>query len=460
MAKKNYVLDTNILLGSNGPLSIFGFDDNNVIITGTTLQELDKKKSERGEIGYNARRVCHILEDLRQKGNLANGVTLDSGGAVFIVNNSEKNLLPSDYLDSPDNRIINTCLNLKNTSNYRVVLVTNDVSMRINASICNLEVESYRNDHIDTDNDYTGKTTLEIDETHYEILKRYDNLEVSSILGKAELVSNVLYMEEKLYENEFITIQCKDNPELLCIYRQGKISRLNEGMTRAFSVIPRNNAQAYALYALMAPVEDIPLVILRGSAGTAKTFLSLAAGLEQVYDDPVVRRYNKVLISRNNVTADAEFGALPGDLSDKMMPLLAPFYDNLETLLRLQGPEETKEIQMQIDDLFASHVIDICPLAYMRGRSITHSYLIVDEVQNATQSQIRDIITRAGEGTKIVLCGDPYQVDNHLLDRRNNGLVYAAEKMKDSPLCAQIMFGDEESVRSDLVKEALTRLTF
>lgn len=141
-----------------------------------------------------------------------------------------------------------------------------------------------------------------------------------------------------------------------------------------------------------------------------------------------------------------------------MTPLIAPFLDNLESLLRGNSKEEPDQIQMQIDDMFLTKTLDICPLAYMRGRSITNSFLIVDEAQNATKSQIRDIITRAGQGTKIVLLGDPNQIDNHLLDKWNNGLIWAAEKMKDSALCAQITFNESESVRSKLATEAIKLL--
>lgn len=208
----------------------------------------------------------------------------------------------------------------------------------------------------------------------------------------------------------------------------------------------------------MQPVEKIPFVILKGPAGTAKTFLSLAAGLDQTYDDPRHSRYDSILISRNNVMADEDFGYLPGELRDKMNPLLAPFFDNLESLLRKDSGEDKSNISMQIDDMIETGVIEICALAYMRGRSITNKFLIVDETQNATRSQIRDIITRAGAGCKVVICGDPEQIDAHNLDKLNNGLVFASEKMKGSPLCAQVTFNENESVRSELAKEAIKRL--
>ena len=258
-------------------------------------------------------------------------------------------------------------------------------------------------------------------------------------------------------ENEFFILQ-SDQSSALAVYRNHELKLIDTKALHPYHIQPKNASQTFALWALMQPVEEIPFVILKGPAGTAKTFLSLAAGLDQTYDSRAHRSYDSVLISRNNVMADADFGYLPGELEDKMNPLLAPFFDNLESLLRGNSDEDRECISRQIEDMIDSGVIEICALAYMRGRSITNKFLIVDETQNATRSQIRDIITRAGAGCKIVICGDPEQIDAHNLDKLNNGLVFASEKMKGSPVCAQISFTEEESVRSELAKEAIKRL--
>ena len=447
--KKTYVLDTNILLTS--PNAIFGFDDNTVVITGTTLQELDSKKNLKGEIGYNAREVSRIIEELRLKGDLTAGVKMKNGGKFRIYTNTRDNLPNGFDLFKADNRIISSVKLLAEENKTKdVVLVTNDTFMRVNASVCGLDkVEFYRNDHISSDKEYTGRCELNEKELPFSM---------DELRGRKNIPIEVKKLPVKLEENEFLTIK-GENDTILAIWQDSNIKVINTNSIRPCGITPRNSAQFFALYALMAPVEDIPFVILKGAAGTAKTFLSLAAGLDKVYDTKQNRKYNKVLISRNNVTADDDFGYLPGNLDEKMTPLLAPFYDNLESLLRGKTKnEEEYQIKMQIEDLFADSIIDICPLAYMRGRSITNSYLIVDETQNATRSQIRDIITRAGEGTKVVICGDPEQIDAHALDKWNNGLVFAAEKMKGSRLCAQVKFDNEESVRSNLAKEAINRL--
>jgi len=458
---KNYILDTNILLQS--PHAIFGFEDNYVVITGTTLQELDHKKTLSGELGYNARETCRILESLREKGDLTQGVELDNGegGKLFIdPDGVDESNLPDGYsITVPDNRIISTCLSLKKRSNMPTILVTNDISMRINASVCGMQVESYRNDQIASKEElYTGKSIVQTNGDIINQLYREKKLENVAEIRSAFTPLEGTMEPERLFttENEFYMLK-SGTQSALSIFRHGDLKLIEE--QHAFNVTPRNAAQTFALYALLAPVEEIPFVILRGPAGTAKTFLSIAAGLDGTYDAKGEREYDKVLITRNNITSDADFGYLPGDINEKMSPLLAPFYDNLESILRgKHHNEDNEQIQMQIDDMFFTNVINVCPLAYMRGRSISQSYLIVDEAQNSTRSQMRDIITRAGKGTKIVICGDINQIDNHTLDRWNNGLVFASERMKGSDLVAQVTFAEEESVRSALATEALKRL--
>lgn len=454
---KAYILDTNILLDS--PRAIFGFDDNTVIITGTTLQELDSKKTAPGELGFNARETCRIIEKLRLKGDLTAGVPMDNAGVFKVILNAGQWHMPSGYSeDKPDNQIINTVLDIKKNQGHmfnQVVLVTNDTSMRINASVCAAAcgfsdfVESYRNDHVSSAEMYTGKRELQVSKEAIDYIYKNKMLPPEAIF-RGDIPEPV--------ENEFFILQ-SDQSSALAVYRNHELKLIDTKTLHPCHVQPKNASQTFALWALMQPVEEIPFVILKGPAGTAKTFLSLAAGLDQAYDSRAHRSYDSVLISRNNVMADADFGYLPGELEDKMNPLLAPFFDNLESLLRGNSDEDRECISRQIEDMIDSGVIEICALAYMRGRSITNKFLIVDETQNATRSQIRDIITRAGAGCKIVICGDPEQIDAHNLDKLNNGLVFASEKMKGSPVCAQISFTEEESVRSELAKEAIKRLT-
>lgn len=418
-----------------------------------------QKKTAPGELGFNARETCRIIEKLRLKGDLTAGVPMDNAGVFKVILNAGQWHMPSGYSeDKPDNQIINTVLDIKKNQGHmfnQVILVTNDTSMRINASVCAAAcgfsdfVESYRNDHVSSAEMYTGKRELQVSKEAIDYIYKNKMLPPEAIF-RGDIPEPV--------ENEFFILQ-SDQSSALAVYRNHALKLIDTKTLHPCHVQPKNASQTFALWALMQPVEEIPFVILKGPAGTAKTFLSLAAGLDQTYDSKTHRSYDSVLISRNNVMADADFGYLPGELEDKMNPLLAPFFDNLESLLRGNSDEDRECISRQIEDMIDSGVIEICALAYMRGRSITNKFLIVDETQNATRSQIRDIITRAGAGCKIVICGDPEQIDAHNLDKLNNGLVFASEKMKGSPVCAQISFTEEESVRSELAKEAIKRLT-
>lgn len=442
---KIFVLDTNILLANAE--NIYGFDDNYVCITGTTLQELDSKKDHGGEVGYNARECCRLLDELRGVGDLLTGVNLPNQGKLFIEPDGVKQeYLPNGFhLSSPDNRIISTCIHLMKKAKESVVLVTNDISMRINATACGVAVEAYKNDRIE-ESGYTGYTDIDT------------GSDVINHVYKEEVVP---FTMEGLLENEFVTLHA-ESQSALTMYRNGFLRRVNEQVLFG-GVKPKNLMQRYMMHALKLPAEEVPLTILKGAAGTAKTFLSLAAALDDTYVDQrrwKNNRYQKILISRPNAeAADPGFGYLPGDLEEKMTPLLAPYFDNLFELFRLNSPEEdTDQINMQINDLFANGIIEVCPLSYIRGRTISNAVIICDEVQNAKKSLIRDVITRAGHNTKVIICGDVEQIDNPLLDKQNNGLTYAIESMKGSNMAAILELSKKSSVRSPLASEAIKRM--
>lgn len=393
-----------------------------------------------------AREFCRKIDMLRLAGNLLTGIQLENGGKLFVEINTDFSTMPDGYSkDVPDNRIIATGLFLMQSSDIPVVLVSNDISMRINASVCGLQVEEYRNDHIvEKEEIYSGMT--ELDDFDPELINE---------LYKEK---SIKYINKKLLPNQYIILK-NGQQSALAIYKDKTLKLISDEKVYG-KIKALNSAQRFALNALMAPPEEIPLVILAGPAGTAKTFLSLAAGLSNTkleYCDNGL--YNRILISRPNVESDEDFGYLPGDLYEKTLPLLSSYYDNLDTILRNGAKDEDKaQIKMQIDDLFENGVIQICPLSHIRGRSLNYTYLICDEAQNASKSLIRDVITRAGRGTKIVICGDLNQIDNSKLDKHNNGLLFALEKMKKSSLCASINFTDECCVRSPLAKDAIDRL--
>lgn len=451
---KNYLLDTNILL--QNPEAIYGFDDNNIIICGTTLQELDSKKTLSGEIGHNARQTCRILDGLRTIGNLKKGVKLSNGGTLIVEPDGIKQeYLPNGFnIEVPDNKIISTCIYLSNTYKMHpeyspVILVTNDISMRVNATICGVEVQEYKNDKVMDDN-YAGHITIPTADE--QINELYSKKRIKYI-GFTE-------GPETLLENEFVTL-ISANSSALSIYRNGELHLINKA--RLFGgVKPMNEMQTYAAWALTQPADELPLVILKGPAGSAKTFLSLSAGLTDTYTSQKLGEglYRKMLISRPNTEAgDPGFGYLPGSLEDKMHQLLLPYHDNLEALFMSNDKDlDAATVKMQIEDLFEAGIIECCALSYIRGRSLQDSYIICDEAQNATRMLIRDIITRCGKGSKVVIAGDPDQCDNAKLDRHTNGLVYAAECFKGSSKAAIITFENNHSVRSELAKEAIIRM--
>lgn len=460
--RKIYVLDTNILLQS--PSAIFGFADNDIYILTTVLQELDKFKTESGERGYGAREAIRKLNQLRE--NVAkdssikpdSGIPINKDGKLYFVNDTDINYLPeSCSLASPDNRIINTVIHLKRTHSCPVILVTNDISMSVNAFVMSdneIKTQGYLNEMVSDDEQYTGKVQISVPK---ELI---DKLYKEKFLYKDEFPKNFI---SKLYENEFILLTAIDNEKqsALAIYKDDNIVLINEKHLRGTGDIRGKNAtQKMLMYALLASPEEIPLVIVKGPAGTGKTMLAIACGLDGTYDDKNSRTYDQVMITRTNVISDNDLGFLPGDLEEKMSPLIAPFIDNMQRIFEGQGKKRDVEAaKEQIEYLLSKEIVKICSVAYMRGRSVTNTYLIVDEAQNMTVSQALEIVSRAGIGTKIVLLGDPDQIDARYLSKRNNGLVFSSEKMKGSKLCAQITFEQEESVRSPLAMEAAKRLT-
>lgn len=439
--KKTYVLDTNVLLLDCR--AIYSMEDNDVIILGTVLQELDKLKTVPGETGFHAREAIRELEYLRNTGDIVTGIQTPGGGLVRAEPDGvNAGNLPFGFdMSRADNRIISACLSLARDPERPVILVSDDVSMRINAATCGLEVEAYKN-----------AQSREIEIAEGVKTRRLSSEKIDALYRSGEIPARVTSAKA----NDPITVTC-DKQSALTFYRDGVLHLITQDMySPAYGLKPLNAMQKYALWALMAPAEEIPLVVLIGPAGTAKTILSLAAGLQQVRS----KAYSKVFLTRPSAGSYEKVGFLPGDLQDKLSPLYASFYDNLEALLRTpakssNGQPKPKE---RIDGMIADGTIEIGSLDFIRGRSLSDTYLICDEAQNASRSLIRDVITRAGRGTKVVLAGDPAQIDVPNLDSRNNGLSYAAEAMHGSALCCVITFGAAQTVRSALSMEAVQRM--
>ena len=442
---KKFLLDTNILMRS--PNAIFVFEDNDVLICNTTLEELDDLKNKPGETGYNAREAIRVLNSLREKGeNLYEGVKLPGSGTLRIVQDctpeeaeERKGKIPREWsLGKPDNRIIDTAI--KNDA----ILVTNDISMLLKAQSTGLKTENFKNESVSDESlQYTGRNTV------YAMPEIINDLYTNGAIAFTDLYN---YEDLELTKNEFVTVVdvMNDSHTALGYFDGRSILKLKYDNSRPFGIKPRNCGQRFAVEALMTPADDVPLVILKGSAGTAKTFLSLACGLSEVVDN---KKYKRLLILRPNIKFDDDIGYLKGDEMDKILPLIRPCLDNLEVLVSHKD-DSSEEANDKVKELFDRGYVTAEALAYLRGRSISNTYILIDEAQNTTPNQMLGIITRAGVGSKIVIVGDPNQIDNPKVDYRNNGLVYAAEKMKNSKLCMQLTFEDEECTRSALALEA------
>lgn len=396
--KKTYVLDTNILMTS--PNALFGFADNDVVITGTTLQELDAHKGDPGERGYNTRETVRLLESLRKQGSLIEGVKTWDGGRIMLEPDMvDASVLPTGYnIEVPDNRIIATVLKMGQSEKYQmpVILVTNDLSMKINASACGALVEGYRNESIESSSNeqYSGKRFIDT-VTDEDI----DNLYAA---GK-EGVGSVFTGADDLVENEYLIMKGASK-SAIGIHRNGRIYIVDAKSVPAYRDIkPRNASQRMLMHALNAPVDEIPLVIAKGPAGTGKTMLAIACGLAHTYNKLSRSSnryedndYDQILITRSNTISDNDLGFLPGDLEEKMSPLVAPFMDNMQTIFA--GKEhDLATAKQQIDFVMERGFVRIEAVGYLRGRSISRSYLIVDEAQNLTVNQALEIVTRAGE---------------------------------------------------------------
>ena len=455
---KKYVIDTNVLL--QAPYAMESFEDNSVVIPMVVLEELDHFKKAEGEIGANARRVIRYLEQLRQKGDLIKGVSLENSGKLRVEKNFVNVTLPEDLsAELADNRILKVCIGLSEDSEEQVILVTKDLLLRIKAQILGICAEDFTTDQVlEHENQYSGRCEVYVPEELFKGFKKkgVPADQVYMLDGQGES-----YVPE-LEENQFVILRADQSAKKTQLGRveKGVIRKLEYRKSAPYGISPRNAGQYFLQEALMQPAEKAPLVIVKGMAGTSKTFYSLAVGLEKLLNHPT-GEYRRILICRPNAQFDDDIGFLPGDEQEKISPLMRPVIDNLEQLIDSSEEERysnEEELKGKLEEIFGRGIIQAEALNYIRGRSIVKTYLIIDEAQNTTPDQIKGIITRAGKDTKLILLGDPNQIDRPFLDERTNGLSYASEHMKGSPLCWQITMTTDECERSALAMEAVRRL--
>lgn len=440
--KKIFVLDTNVLL--HDPQSLFAFHDNEVIIPAIVLEELDSKKRLADELGRNARSVSRLLDQMREEGHLHEGITLPGGGLLKVELNHRSFLRVQEMFGemSNDNRILAVALNYQmeqedvpEEEKRSVVLVSKDVLVRIKADVLGLQAQDYLSDrHIVDSDQYTGYLTIYV---HPSVIDEFYTYRFLSV--------NHLQLKTKLNPNEFVILRDEmgtSKSALLKVSVDGvRLEPLYLSNDPVWGITARNAQQRMALELLLN--DDIPLVTLSGKAGTGKTLLALAAGLLKVEDE---HKYKKLLIARPVVPMGKDIGYLPGEKEEKLRPWMQPIYDNLEYLFDTKKAGDIDKILMGMGS------IQVEALTYIRGRSIPGQFIIIDEAQNLTKHEVKTIVSRVGEGSKIVLMGDPGQIDHPYLDSLSNGLTHIVEKFKYEGISGHMTL--EKGERSKLAQHA------
>lgn len=422
---KIYVLDTNVLL--QDPYSIFSFEDNEVVIPAVVLEEVDSKKRYMDEIGRNARHVSRLIDNLRESGKLHEKISLDNGGTLRIeLNHRSFHELQDIFVEKTnDNRILAVAKNLyleeqTKEEGKKVILVSKDALIRVKADAIGLYAEDFLSDRVvEVDHIYTGFLEAYVP---IDLLNRY--------YEKGELsLSEIAH--HPFYPNQYLIMKDALGGSASAIgmvdITSKKVKKLIVNQEHIWGIHPRNVQQTMAIELLLR--KDIPLVTLIGKAGTGKTLLALASGLLQTED---LRVYKKLLVARPIVPVGKDLGYLPGEKQEKLRPWMQPIFDNLEFLFNTKKPGELDAI------LAGMGSIEVEALTYIRGRSLPEQFIIVDEAQNLTKHEVKTILTRVGEGSKIVLMGDPEQIDHPYLDAYNNGLTYVVEKFKDQAVSGHV----------------------
>ncbi len=436
--RKIYVLDTNVLL--HDPSALFKFKDNEVVVPIVVIEEIDNFKKDQDETGRNARQFSRYLDDLRSRSNLSSGVELDDGGLLRVdLYDTDLTAFPSINGHKADNQILSVALSLHRETDSTVTLVSKDTNMRLKADAMGIRAEDYEHGKVSIAELYSGQAELVVPRAQIEALYRTGFADVDT----GDLPSSCC-----------VVLRNEENPNNTALGRVlvdgGRVAQTRRFKEGVWGIFPRNKEQTFALDLLLE--ESLKLVTLVGKAGTGKTLLAIAAGLQMTADE---NAYQRMLVSRPIFPLGRDIGFLPGDIEEKLNPWMKPVYDNVEFILDL-AREKVHQKKRGYQELIDLGLLEIEPLTYIRGRSIPHQFLLIDEAQNLTPHEIKTIITRAGDGTKIVLTGDPYQIDNPYVDSTSNGLTYVVHKFAGEPLAGHItMFKGERSQLAERAAELL-----
>ncbi len=443
MENRVIILDTNVLL--HEPNAFFSFKGDRIVIPMTVIEEVDTFKKNVDEKGRSARQINRFLDKLRDSGSLQDGVEMENGSIIQVVWSKKIESIIDDVMisDENDNRILGTALFIqKEYAGKEVILVSKDANVRIKADALGLKSENFEADSVKFEELYTGYIDFEAESDVY-----------NEYIEKKTMPAPDL----QLYPNQFVRLINKGNTEetiLTRYYHEDKSLRelkYYKSEDYIFGIKSRNAEQEMALELLLD--DNVKLVTLVGKAGTGKTLLAIAAGLQKVIED---NKYHRLVISRPISPLGKDIGYLPGSKMEKFNPWMQPIYDNMEILINMHSEvdEDNRNGKLfnkkrpSINDLLDLGFIELEPLTYIRGRSLPDQFIIIDEAQNLTPHEMKTIITRAGERTKIVMTGDPYQIDIPYLDSESNGLSMSVEKFKSEHIIGHITL--EKGERSQL----------
>ena len=438
MAKKTYVLDTSVYLTDSNCINSFG--NNDIVIPLKVLEEIDKHKKRQDSVGSQARSTIRSLDALRDKGSLSKGVRIDKGMGLIRVSSYNPLCLPDDLdLEDPDNQIIATALSEQEVApkSRKLVVVSRDINMRVKCDALGLLTEDYNAEQVvdHAEGLYTGRSEILVDEQDIDRFYAGDELWIDP-------------KEHILYPNQFIMLISNSNDKKTALAKfenySKPLQKIVKSNKKIWSTEPRNKEQQFAFELLLDPA--IPVVSLVGKAGSGKTLLALASGLEQTFGKGAL--YKKIVVTKPVEPVGKDIGFLPGSMEEKMLPWLAPIQDNLQFLMG--DDKATLELYMEKGQ------IEVEAMTFIRGRSISNAFIVIDEVQNMTQHEIKTVLTRVGEGTKIVLTGDIEQIDNVYIDATNNGLSYVVERLKDEQITGHVTLLKGE--RSKVATIAATKL--
>ncbi len=427
---KHFVLDTNVLLHDFH--SLFNFEENYVYIPIDVLEELDSFKSDLGERGRNARRVIRSIDSLSKGDNLLNGIALnEEGGKLFILIDFETPLPEGIDLHNTDNRIIMAAKHLRDKGCEDVIFVSMDINARVKAEALSITAEVYEHTKIDLNELYAGTGEYTAGPGQWESFSRKGSLDCPPGL---------------FYPNQMINITCEGRESLASRCEGARLAPLKSQGIYPWGIKPLNREQSYALELLLD--DEIKLVTLIGQAGTGKTLLTLASGLHKVTEE---QKYKKVLVMRPIMPMGRDIGYLPGSKENKLENWMEPIFDNLDFVV------DANHLGKKNRGYFlTSDIIELEALTFIRGRSISSQFILIDEAQNLTPHEIKTIVSRAGENSKIILTGDPHQIDNPYLDAESNGLTYLIQRFKGEPIFGHItLVKSERSMLASLAAEIL-----